>query len=121
MSLGSASKSAFRHKISTFIFVPVSIWFIFFIACCAKHGFNESFAQAIGMVHNAILLILFIILIAYNLMYEMRVILEDYVKCKKIRWISIMSLVLFIGITTIGLLISVMYLHFMMRMFAFCG
>ncbi|MDZ5761756.1 putative succinate:quinone oxidoreductase transmembrane anchor subunit family protein [Candidatus Cyrtobacter comes] len=119
MSYTSLTKTPYR--ISSFILVLLSIRFIFLFAYCAKHGFIDTFSQSMGSTCNATLMLLFIVVISYNILHEMKVVIEDYIKCQRIKNVCTALLYLAVSVTAVGLFLSIAYMYFVTRTFAFCG
>ncbi len=119
MSYTSSTKTPYR--ISSFILILLSIRVVFLFAYCVKHGFVNTFSQAMSSTCNAILMVLFIIVASYNILHDMKVIMEDYIKCSRVRNYCAALLYLAVGVTAIGLFISIAYMYFVARTFAFCG
>lgn len=108
-----AEKSAASHwwyqRITALILLLCSIWIIFFI----KNIINKDLTSVIVILqkpYNIIVLGVLVITSLYHSMLGMRVIIEDYIRCVKLRIGLIISLQIFCIITSTSFVVALFYI-----------
>ncbi|WP_341764615.1 succinate dehydrogenase, hydrophobic membrane anchor protein [Candidatus Tisiphia endosymbiont of Beris chalybata] len=107
-----AAKSGASHwwyqRITALILLLCSIWLIFFI----KNIINKDLTSVIIILqkpYNIIVLGVLVITSLYHSMLGMRVIIEDYIHCVKLRIGLIISLQIFCIITSASFIVALFY------------
>jgi succinate dehydrogenase / fumarate reductase membrane anchor subunit len=96
------------QRITAVILIICSIWLVLFINYAA--GKNLSyFVSIIQKPYNIVPLVILLIASFYHAMLGMRVLIEDYISCIKLRNLLIISLQIFCLTTTAFCLVALFY------------
>ncbi|WP_375318513.1 succinate dehydrogenase, hydrophobic membrane anchor protein [Candidatus Tisiphia endosymbiont of Oplodontha viridula] len=107
-SAKSGSSHWLHQRITAIILVVCSIWLIFFI----KYNMGKDLIHVVGTLqkpYNIAPLGILIITSLYHAMLGMRIIIEDYISCIKLRIGLIIFLQIFCIITIVFLVVALFY------------
>jgi succinate dehydrogenase / fumarate reductase membrane anchor subunit len=107
-SAKTGSKHWLYQRITAIILVICSIWLVFFIKCAVSKDFDH-FIVSVQKPYNIAPLAILLITSLYHSMLGMRVVIEDYVNCIKLRTGLIISLQIFCIITIAFLIVALLY------------
>lgn len=109
--LGSA-KSGSHHwlyqRITAIILVICSIWLVFFIKSASGQDF-QAFTLMLSKPYNIVPLGILVVTSLYHAMLGMRVVIEDYISCTKLRSVLIIILQIFCIITISAFIVALFY------------
>lgn len=107
-----ASKSGAHHwllqRITGIILAACSIWLMYFILT-NKHNTLDMVIVNIKTPFNIVFFLIFILTSFYHAMLGMRIVIEDYISCNKLRTILIIGLQLFCTITIVAFIVTLFY------------
>lgn len=110
-ALGSAKTGSYswlQQRITGGILAICSIWLICFIV--ANHNQSVTFIlQSLKQPYNAVALLIFVTTSFYHAMLGMRVIIEDYISCTKLRISLIILVQMFCIVTIITFILALFY------------
>jgi len=109
--LGSA-KSGSHHwlyqRITAIILVICSIWLVFFIKCASSQNLPDL-TLMLTKPYNIVPLGILVVTSFYHAMLGMRVVIEDYISCIKLRSVLIIILQIFCIITISAFIVALFY------------
>lgn len=109
--LGSA-KTGSHHwlmqRITGIILVICSIWLVVFIKYYSGKDLT-TFIDNLKKPYNMIPLAILVVVSFYHAMLGMRVVIEDYISCIKLRNILIIGIQLFTIVTVVALIVAWLY------------
>lgn len=104
----SGSSHWLHQRITAVILAICSIWLIFFIKYATREGFTH-FVSTLQRPYNIVPLGILLITAFYHSMLGMRVVIEDYISCIKLRTGLIILLKIFCIITIAFLVVALFY------------
>ncbi|MCC8417372.1 MAG: succinate dehydrogenase, hydrophobic membrane anchor protein [Rickettsia endosymbiont of Bryobia graminum] len=104
-SAKSGSSHWLQQRVTAIILAICSIWLIFLIGSFLKKDLADIIIES-RKTYNIIPLIILIITSFYHAMLGIRVVIEDYVHCNKLRIGLIISLQIFCIITIVSFIIA---------------
>lgn len=107
-SAKSGSSHWLHQRITAIILAVCSIWLIFFIKCNMSKDLTH-FIGTLQKPYNIAPLGILIITSLYHAMLGMRIIIEDYISCIKLRMGLIIFLQIFCIITIVFLVVALFY------------
>jgi succinate dehydrogenase / fumarate reductase, membrane anchor subunit len=109
--LGSA-KTGSHHwlmqRITGIILVICSIWSVVFVKYYSGKDLT-TFIDNLKKPYNIVAITIFILMSFYHAMLGMRVVIEDYISCVKLRNILIIGIQLFTIVTVVALIVAWLY------------
>jgi succinate dehydrogenase / fumarate reductase membrane anchor subunit len=106
---GSGSHHWWHQRFTAAIMALMVFWlfsFFWHMDVTSTDGIVASFANPI----NAIMLIIFEMIMMYHGVLGMQVIIEDYVHCRIMRLIALMVIQIFAIITTVAFAVTILYM-----------
>lgn len=107
-SAKSGSTHWLYQRITAIILIACSVWLVFFIKCLANKS-NIEFITTVQKPYNIVPLGILVITSFYHAMLGMRVIIEDYISCIKLRTSLIILLQIFCIITIATFIVALFY------------
>ena len=109
--LGS-TKSGSRHwllqRVSGFILIMCSIWLIYF-TLTNKNKDLSVIIWELKKPFNLVALLITVIISLYHAMLGMRVVIEDYIGCTRLRNALVIGLQLFCIVTVVAFIVAIFY------------
>ena len=107
-SAKSGSTHWLYQRITAIILIACSVWLVFFIKCLSNKSSIE-FITIVQKPYNIVPLGILVITSFYHAMLGMRVIIEDYISCIKLRTGLIILLQIFCIITITTFIVALFY------------
>jgi succinate dehydrogenase / fumarate reductase membrane anchor subunit len=107
-SAKSGSTHWLHQRITAIILIACSVWLIFFIKCLSNKS-NIEFITIVQKPYNIVPLGILVVTSFYHAMLGMRVIIEDYISCIKLRTVLIILLQIFCIITIATFIVALFY------------
>ena len=107
-SAKSGSTHWLYQRITAIILIACSVWLVFFIKCLSNKS-NIEFITIVQKPYNIVPLGILVITSFYHAMLGMRVIIEDYISCIKLRTGLIILLQIFCIITITTFIVALFY------------
>ena len=107
-SAKSGSTHWLYQRITAIILIACSVWLIFFIKCLSNKS-NIEFITIVQKPYNIVPLGILVVTSFYHAMLGMRVIIEDYISCIKLRTVLIILLQIFCIITIATFIVALFY------------
>ena len=107
-SAKSGSTHWLYQRITAIILIACSVWLIFFIKCLSNKS-NTEFITIVQKPYNIVPLGILVVTSFYHAMLGMRVIIEDYISCIKLRTVLIILLQIFCIITIATFIVALFY------------
>ena len=109
---GSA-KSGSRHwllqRVTGIILALCSIWLIYFTLTNKNNGINIIMWE-LKKPSNVVVLLIMVAISLYHAMLGMRLVIEDYISCQKLRNTLIIIVQLFCIVTMISFIVAMFYI-----------
>ena len=107
-SAKSGSTHWLYQRITAIILIACSVWLIFFIKCLSNKS-NIEFITIVQKPYNIVPLGILVVTSFYHAMLGMRVIIEDYISCIKLRTVLIILLQIFCIITIATFIVALFH------------
>ncbi len=105
---GSASHHWLHQRVTAIIIGLMVFWVFYFASKICANG-TSGIISSIQNPINAIMLMVFSIMIMYHGVLGMQVVIEDYVHCRIAKLILLLTTQIFAIFTTISFIVAVLY------------
>ncbi|CAL1239646.1 succinate dehydrogenase, hydrophobic membrane anchor protein [Candidatus Methylocalor cossyra] len=109
---GVGSHEWWRQRVTAIALVPLSFWFALSVARLPGLDYAEVRAW-IAMPWNSILLLSFIIIVAYHTLLGLQVVIEDYVHTDWVKMLALLSMKLVFAFLALAALYATLRIIFM--------
>lgn len=96
------------QRLTSIALVPLSFWFVFSIASL-NGAVYEQFTAWLGQFGNALMMILFVIVMFYHVVIGIQVVVEDYVHGETTKNISLIVVKFLAFLLAVGCILSVIW------------
>jgi succinate dehydrogenase / fumarate reductase membrane anchor subunit len=106
---GTGSHHWWHQRLTALIIALMVFWVISFVWQISK-GEVSSVIACLQKPYNIVMLVIFFVTVMYHAVIGVQVVIEDYINCRLIRFVSLLGIQLFAFITTISFLIAIFYI-----------